>query len=61
MQKARNLQAKASHPQVTDVKVSFEFSGLQKEDVSIDVHNDVVTVSGDDKTSSERGEGGYCT
>jgi hypothetical protein len=27
--------------------VSFGLSGLQKEDVEIDVHNDVLTVSGD--------------
>ena len=41
------------------VNVTFELPGMQKEDVSIDVHNDVLTVSGEDKTSSERSEGGY--
>jgi HSP20 family protein len=42
-----------------NVNVTFELPGLQKEDVSIDVHNNVLTVSGEDKTSSERSEGGY--
>jgi HSP20 family protein len=42
-----------------NVNVTFELPGLQKEDVSIDLHNDVLTVSGEDKTSSERSEGGY--
>jgi HSP20 family protein len=43
------------------VSVTFELAGLQKEDVSIEVHNNVLTVSGEDKTSSERSEGGYVT
>jgi HSP20 family protein len=42
-----------------NVNVTFELPGLQKEDVSIDVHNNVLTVSGEDKTTSERSEGGY--
>jgi len=42
-----------------DVNVTFELPGLQKEDVSIDVRNNVLTVSGEDKTSLERSEGGY--
>ena len=42
-----------------NVNVTFELPGLQKEDVSIDVHNNVLTVSGEDKTSSERSEDGY--
>jgi HSP20 family protein len=42
-----------------NVNVTFELAGLQKEDVSIDVHNNVLTVSGEDKASSERSEGGY--
>jgi HSP20 family protein len=42
-----------------NVSVTFELPGLKKEDVSIDVHNNVLTVSGEDKTSSERSEGGY--
>jgi HSP20 family protein len=40
------------------VNVAFELPGLQKEDVSIEVHKDVLTVSGEDKASSERSEGG---
>lgn len=39
--------------------VTFELAGLKKEDVSIDVHNNVLTVSGEDNASSERSEGGY--
>lgn len=42
-----------------NVNVTFELPGLQKEDVSIDVRNNVLTVSGEDKRSSERSEGGY--
>lgn len=41
------------------VNVTFELPGLQKEDVSIDVHKDALTVSGEDKATSERSEGGY--
>ena len=39
--------------------VTFELTDLKKEDVSIDVHNNVLTVSGEDKASSERSENGY--
>lgn|SRR5712672_643198 len=42
-----------------NVNVDFELPGLQKEDVSVDVHNNVLTVSGENKASSERSEGGY--
>ncbi|KAN0126175.1 HSP20-like chaperone [Lactarius tabidus] len=42
-----------------DVVASFELPGLQKEDVSIDVHNNVLTVSGQSNTSSEHNEDGY--
>jgi HSP20 family protein len=42
-----------------NVNVAFELPGLQKDDVSIDVHNNVLTVSGENNTSSERSEGGY--
>ena len=45
--------------ETNNVNVTFELPGLQKKDVSIDVHNDVLTVSGEDKTFSERSEGGY--
>jgi HSP20 family molecular chaperone IbpA len=45
--------------ETNNVNVSFELAGLQKEDVSIDVHNNVLTVSGEHKTSSERSESGY--
>ncbi|KAI0263408.1 HSP20-like chaperone [Gloeopeniophorella convolvens] len=41
------------------VTASFELPGLQKENVSIDVHNNVLTVSGETNTSSERNEDGY--
>ena len=42
-----------------DIVASLELPGLQKEDVSIDVHNNVLTVSGQSNTSSERNEDGY--
>jgi HSP20 family protein len=42
-----------------NVNVAFELPGLQKEDVSIDVHNDVLTVSGESKVYSERNDKGY--
>ncbi|KAI0262701.1 small heat shock protein [Gloeopeniophorella convolvens] len=45
--------------ETNNVTVSFELPGLQKEDVTIDVHNNVLTVSGESKTSSERNEDGY--
>ena len=38
------------------VTASFELPGLAKEDVDIDVHNNVLTVSGETKQSSERDE-----
>jgi hypothetical protein len=42
-----------------DVHVAFELPGLQKEDVSIEVHNDVLTVSGERRAHSERNDDGY--
>ena len=42
-----------------EVVASFELPGLQKEDVSIDVHNNVLTISGQNNTSSKRNEDGY--
>ena len=41
------------------VTTTFELPGLAKEDVNIDVHNNVLTVSGESKTSTERDENGY--
>jgi len=41
------------------VTATFELPGLTKEDVNIDVHNGVLTVSGESKISSERNESGY--
>ena len=41
------------------VTATFELPGLNKENVSIDVHNNVLTVSGESKLSSERDENGY--
>jgi len=38
---------------------SFELPGLKKEDVSIDFHNNVLTVSGESKSSSEHGNENY--
>ena len=41
------------------VTATFELPGLNKENVSIDVHNNVLTISGESKISSERDEHGY--
>ena len=41
------------------VTATFELPGLSKEHVSIDVHNGVLTVSGESKLASERDERGY--
>ena len=45
--------------ETNNVNVTFELPGLQKDDVSIDVHDNVVTVSGEKNTSSEHSDGGY--
>ena len=41
------------------VTASFELPGLKKEDVNIDVHNNVLTVSGESRVDAEREEKGY--
>ncbi|KAI9450944.1 small heat shock protein [Lactarius psammicola] len=41
------------------VCATFELPGLQKEDISIDVNNNILTVSGETKQSTERNEEGY--
>lgn len=41
------------------VTATFELPGLKKEDVSIDVHNGVLTVAGESKQSTEHDENGY--
>ena len=41
------------------VTATFELPGLKKEDVNIDVQNNVLTISGETKISSERDENGY--
>jgi HSP20 family molecular chaperone IbpA len=42
-----------------NVHVAFELPGLQKEDVSIEVHNNALTVSGERRAHSERNDDGY--
>ncbi|KAI0080035.1 small heat shock protein [Panus rudis PR-1116 ss-1] len=46
-------------PKANVVTATFELPGLKKEDVNIDVHNNLLTVSGESKISSERDENGY--
>lgn len=46
-------------PQKNQVTATFELPGLKKEDVSIDVHNGRLTVSGESRMSSEHDENGY--
>jgi len=41
------------------VTATFELPGLSKENVSIDVQNNMLTVSGESKISNERDENGY--
>lgn len=41
------------------VTATFELPGLSKEDVNIDIQNNVLTVSGESKVTSERNEQGY--
>ncbi|KAH9857290.1 HSP20-like chaperone [Lenzites betulinus] len=41
------------------ITATFELPGLKKEDVNIDVHNNVLTVSGETKLTEERNENGY--
>ncbi|KAJ3482733.1 hypothetical protein NLI96_g6773 [Meripilus lineatus] len=41
------------------ITATFELPGLKKEDVSIDIHNNLLTISGESKISSEHEEGGY--
>lgn len=38
---------------------TFELPGINKQDVSIDVRNNVLTVSGESKFESDRNESGY--
>lgn len=41
------------------ITAMFELPGLKKEDVHIDLHNNVLTVSGESRVSNERDENGY--
>jgi len=41
------------------VTATFDLPGMQKEDVTIDVHNNILTVSGETKVASDRDEEGY--
>ncbi|KAI0690480.1 small heat shock protein [Cytidiella melzeri] len=45
--------------QTNTVTATFELPGLQKEDVNIDIHNNVLSISGESKISSDRDENGY--
>jgi HSP20 family protein len=41
------------------VTATFDLPGMQKEDVAIDIHNNILTVSGETKVTSDRDEEGY--
>ena len=41
------------------VTAIFELPGLKKEDVNIDVHNNVLTISGETKVSEDHDENGW--
>jgi len=41
------------------VTATFELPGMKKDDVQIDVHNGLLTVSGETKTTTDKEENGY--
>ncbi|KAI0832032.1 HSP20-like chaperone [Trametes gibbosa] len=41
------------------ITATFELPGLKKEDINIDVHNNILTVSGETKITEERNDNGY--
>jgi HSP20 family protein len=41
------------------VTAIFDLPGMQKEDVNIDIHNNILTVSGETKATAQRDEEGY--
>ena len=41
------------------VTATFELPGLRKEDVNIDIHNNILTISGESKVTSDRDENGW--
>jgi HSP20 family protein len=41
------------------ITATFEFPGLKKDDISIDVHNSRLNISAESKISSDRDESGY--
>lgn len=45
--------------QTNTVTATFELPGLKKEDVNIDVHNNILTVSGESKVDTNRDENGW--
>lgn len=45
--------------QANTVTATFELPGLKKEDVNIDVHNNILTVSGESKADESRDENGW--
>jgi HSP20 family protein len=45
--------------QSNTVTATFELPGLKKEDVNIDIHNNVLSISGESKSASDRDENGY--
>jgi HSP20 family protein len=41
------------------VTAAFDLPGMQKKDVSIDIHNNIISVSGEAKGTTERQNEGY--
>jgi HSP20 family protein len=41
------------------VTATFDLPGMQKEDVTINIHNNILTVSGETKVTSDRNEEGF--
>lgn len=47
------------NPEANTVTATFELPGVRKEDVSIDVRDRHLVVSGESRQDSQRDEGGY--
>ncbi|KAG9307904.1 small heat shock protein [Chiua virens] len=49
----------STNPNSNCVTVTFELPGLESEDITIDIHNNRLIVSGESMTSNSHSKGGY--
>jgi HSP20 family protein len=47
------------NPEGNTVTASFELPGLGRDDVQVNIHNNILTVSGEFKTAADKEEKGY--